>query len=273
MRHLIPNAFTNTRANDNIAIDMKWQRPIIFVEAPGTTSYDIFLYWHRRSMRDPNYAGFMDLLLNVRGVNDIGWTGEYTSPTDVVTYEEPYLVEGDVSVKTRIGTIKEAFEKRVDFANTLFINARSTYIRYYTEPVHPDLQEKQNMVEDQFFRAARLVFIEKSFDPIFQLVRMSRQALPDDAEFEITQLQLDWYVASTMRYRMLKEKWRKKSAILGVEWYQKGKMELSWPDKVTAQLNMPVDQWCRASSFPKRTYKSPTNFKEADAYLKEKLAS
>lgn len=271
MRQLIPNIFTTARANDNPAIDMKWRRPIIFVEAPGTTSFDIFLYWHRRSMRDPNYAGFLDLPLNVRGVSDTGWTGEYGNPLDVVTYEEPYLVEGDVAVRTSTATIAAAFDQRVDFTNALLVNARSTYIRYYTEPVHPDLQEKQDSVEDYFFRSARLIFVEKRFDPIFQLARMARHKLEDDVEYEITQTQVDWYIASAKKYQALKEKWLKKSAVLGVEWYSKGKMELSWPDNITVQLNMPVDQWCVAYSFAKRPYKSPSNFKEVDEYLREQL--
>ena len=271
MRHLIPNAFTSTRANDNASIDMKWQRPIIFVEVPGTTSYDIFLYWHRRSMRDPNYAGFHDLLLNVRGINDTGWTGELSVPDTVVKYEQPYFVEGDVSIAMKTDVVEDAFDKRIEFANSLFTNNRSAYIRYYAEPVHASLEQKQDAIEEQFFRSARLVFIEKSFDSIFQLVRMARQPFADDDEYEITQAQLDWYIASVKKYRVLKNKWKKKAAILGVEWYSKGKMELSWPDKVTVQLNMPVDRWCVASSFVKRPYKSPANFKQADEYIKSQL--
>jgi hypothetical protein len=271
MRNLIPNAFTTTRANDNRAIDMKWQRPIIFVEVPGTTPYDLYLYWHRRSMRDPNYAGFLDLLLNPRGIQDHGWTGQLPEPSTVVTYEQPYFVEGDVSIKTQTETVEDAFDKRIDFANTLFTNARSAYIRYYTEPVHPDLEEKQNAIEEQFLRNARIVFVEKTFDPVFQLIRMARQAIPDDADYEITKDQIDWYVKSVKKYKALKERWKKKSAILGVEWYIKGKMELTWPDRVSVQLNVPVDQWCRSLTFPLRPYKSPTNFKEVDEYIKEML--
>ena len=273
MRHLISNAFTNTKPNDNLAAAMVWKRPIIFIEAPGTTSNDLFLHWHRRSMRDPNYAGFLDLLLNVRGVNDTAWNSNQTSPDTIVDYESPHLVEGDVAIKIKSDTIANAFNDRIEFADFLFANSRSTYIRYYTESTHPDLQEKQDQLEDYFCRQARLIFVEKNFDPIFQLARMIREPLDDDVDYEITQDQLDWYIASVKRYRILKERWRKKAAIISVEDYSKSKTEMMWPDKVSLQLNIPTDQYSMAVSFPTRLYRAPTNFKEADAYLKEKLAS
>jgi hypothetical protein len=273
MRHLIPNAFTNTKPNDNIAASMVWKRPIMFIEAPGTTANDLFLHWHRRSMRDPNYAGFLDLLLNVRGVDSTAWNSNQASPDTVVKYESPHLVEGDVAIRIKSDTIANAFNERIEFANFLFENSRSTYIRYYTESTHPDLQEKQDQLEDYFCRQARLIFVEKNFDTIFQLARMIREPLADDVDYEITQDQLDWYVASVKRYNALKERWRKKSAMLSVEDYSKRKVEITWPDKVLVHLNLPHDELSMSASFPFRLYRAPTNFKEADAYLKEKLAS
>ena len=273
MKYLIPQAFVNAKPNENLAAGMTWKRPLIFIEAPGTTANDLFLHWHRRSMRDPNYAGFLDLLLNVRGVSDPGYTGKHQEPDTIVEYEEPYLIEGDVAIRMKRDTIANAFDTRVEFANDLVSNARSLYVRYYTEPVHPALQEKQDQIEDYFCRQARLIFVEKNFDPIFQLARMIREPLDDDTDYEITQDQLDWYITSVKRYNNLKDRWRKKSAIISVEDYSKSKTEMMWPDKVSLQLHVPTDQYSMAVSFPTRLYRAPTNFKEADAYLKAKLAS
>lgn len=273
MRILTPDIFNKTRSNDNRALDIVWHRPIVFIEVPGTTPYDLYMYWHRRTMIDPNYAGFLDLLVNVRGVKDIGWTGELVHPSDPTIYEQPIIVEGNVVPTSVTSTVAEAFDSRIDFAKSIIANSRPTYIRHYAEPVHADLQQKQDQIEHQLLSAGRIVFVEKLFDPIFQLIRMARAKLPDDAEFEITQTQLDWYVSCVKKYRNLKRAWGKKAAHIAVEHYPRLRLPVVWSDNVHVEIDVRQDQWSQGLGFPKRSYKSPVNFKQADEYLREKLAS
>ena len=273
MRTLYPDVFTTVKPYGNPKLDMDWKRPTIVIEAPGTTPYGPFLHWHRRCMRDKNYVGFLDLLLSTRGIKDNIWGPVQVDITDTVNCQMPFMIDDCVTYKTFEGTAEEAYDKRIEFATELFKNKRSAIIRHYAETVHPAFDNKQRQVEGYFFKQARLVFIEKKIDPVFNLVRMAQlQNNLSDDEYEISKEQFDWFLASMKRYQGTKQYWIKhlpdRVSVIDIETLMKSSFDLTWTDKVKAKMEIPKDDWAKAYSFPLIKYRSPQNFKQIDEWFR-----
>jgi len=269
MRILAPEIFETVKANDNRALDLAWQRPLIFIEVPGTTSYDIHLHWHRRCMRDNNYVGFLDLLLNARGVNDTAWGPMDITPDQLITCHLPFMQGTSVAYGKTDCVALEAFKKRIEFGRSLFVANKSASIRYYTEPSPAGFEEVDEVVNQYLIPHGRLVFVEKKFDPLFNLVRMIRSNQGnDDSDYDITQEQIDWYIASMKKYHEMKARYRKRAAVMMVEDYNKNETVLEWPDNIKVPIKLKVDQISKGFGFRMPVYKSPRNFKEIDEYFR-----
>lgn len=272
MRPLIPEVFNSVSPIQNQNLDMAWKRPIVFIEAPGTSAYDLHLHWHRRCMRDPNYIGFMDLLLNARGVRDKMWGPIDISPITGVECQMPFMQGPSLGAKPFKGDALEVMLERIEFAKSFFAQHRSAAIRYYTEPVPEGFEQANKTVEELLFPHARLVFVEKKIDPVFNLIRMAIQNEKREnnqvTEYEISDDMLIWYIASLKKYYNLKNIHRKQAGVVAIEDYSKGDTFIEWQDNVKVTLAIKRDPSSRPFGFRLPGYISPANFKDIDSRFK-----
>jgi hypothetical protein len=224
-------------------------------------------------MRDTNYIGFMDLLLNTRGIKDKMWGPISISPIEGVDCQLPFMQGPSLGVKPFRGDALEAMLERVEFAKSLFAQRRSAIVRYYTEPVPEGFEQVNKTVEEMLFPHARLIFIEKKIDPLFNLIRMAIQNKKREnnqiTEYEISDEMLVWYIASLKKYYNIKNIYKKQAGVVAMEDYSKGEAFVEWQDGVKVKLAIKRDLSSRPFGFRLPGYISPTNFKDIDKRFKE----